>query len=430
MVITLKKSANSLINQYFPALSHKNYRYFWIGQCISLIGTWMQNMGQSWLVYTLTKSPFLLGLVNTLQFLPVLLFSLFAGALIDIFPKKTILLVTQTASMILALILALLVWTDKVQYWHVLILATLLGLVNTIDMPTRQSFNVEIASKKDLMNAVALNSVIFNAARILGPAIAGFLMAYLGIAFCFFANAISFMAVIFGLTRINVNGNFKPGNGSGILKRMFNMEVLLGVKEGLIYIYKNGILFRTLMSATAVTTFAMNFNVLIPVFAKSVLGQGEKGYGLLMSIMGLGSLIGAVALAVTSKRGPKMFYLKYGTIIISLLLIGIGFNKSYYLTAALLVLVGFNTVSFNATNNSILQINAKDEFRGRVASAYTLINAGSTPIGSLYAGFAADRFGGGMGFIACGFATLIVFILVMWLTRVKSTETIDATNAI
>lgn len=426
----LIQSSKTIINKYFPALSHRNYRYFWIGQCISLIGTWMQNMGQSWLVYTLTKSPFLLGLVNTLQFLPVLLFSLFAGALIDIFPKKRILLVTQTISMILALILALLVWTEKVQYWHVLILATLLGLVNTIDMPTRQSFNVELASKKDLMNAVALNSVIFNAARILGPAIAGFLMAYLGISFCFFANAISFVAVIFGLTRITVTGSSKPGNGRSLVKRIFNTEVLLGVKDGLVYIYKNGILFRTLMTATAVTTFAMNFNVLIPVFAKSVLGQGEKGYGLLMSIMGLGSLIGAIALAVTSKKGPTMFYQKYGSVIIALLLIAIGLNRSYNLTAVLLVFIGFNTVSFNATNNSILQINAKDEFRGRVASAYTLINAGSTPIGSLYAGTTADKFGGGMGFIACGVATLTVFLLVIWLTREKSTETADTSRAV
>lgn len=426
----VNQSVKSLINQYFPALSHKNYRYFWTGQCISLIGTWMQNIGQSWLVYTLTKSPLLLGLVNTLQFLPVLLFSLFAGALIDIFPKKKILLVTQTTSMILALILALLVWTGKIQYWHVLILATLLGLVNTIDMPTRQSFNVEIASKKDLMSAVALNSVIFNAARILGPAFAGFIMAYKGIAFCFFANSVSYIAVIFGLTRINVNGNFKPSNGSNLVKKIFNMEVLLGVKDGLVYIYKNGILFRTLMSATAVTTFAMNFNVLVPVFAKSVLGQGEKGFGLLMSIMGIGSLLGAITLAVTSKRGPKNFYQKYGSIIISLLLIAIGLNRSYYLTAALLIFIGFYTVSFNATNNSILQINAKDEFRGRVASAYTLINAGSTPIGSMYAGIISDRFGGDMGFIACGLATFTVFALVMWFTRVKSNETIDSSSAI
>lgn len=419
-----------LIYKYFPALSHKNFRYFWIGQCISLIGTWMQNIGQSWLVYTLTKSPFLLGLVNTLQFLPVLLFSLFAGALIDIFPKKKILLITQCSSMVLALILAILVWTGYVQYWHVLILATLLGFVNTIDMPTRQAFVAEIASKKDLMNAVALNSVIFNAARILGPAIAGFLMAYFGISFCFFANAISFAAVIFGLTRVNVISSFKPRNDRSIIKEMFNMEVFQGIKEGLIYIYKNGILFRTLMAATAVTTFAMNFNVLVPVFAKSVLGQGEKEFGLLMSIMGVGSLVGALTLAVTSKKGPKKFHQNFGSVIISLLLIAIGLNTSYYLTAVLLMCIGFFVVSFNATNNSMLQMNAKDEFRGRVSSAYTLINAGSTPIGSLYAGTIADRFGGGMGFTACGLATLTLFLSVMWLTRRRSAEAKDTVSTV
>lgn len=417
-------SAKNIINEYFPALSHKNFRYFWIGQCISLIGTWMQNIGQSWLVYTLTDSPFLLGLVNTLQFLPMLLFSLFAGALIDIFPKKKILLFTQAASMLLAFTLAILVWTDKVQYWHVLILAALLGLVNTIDMPTRQAFVAEIAGKKDLMNAVALNSVIFNTARILGPAIAGFLMAYLGISFCFFANAASFVAVLLGLTRIKVDSKFEKTINNGFMKEVFNKKVFTGIKEGLIYIYKNGILFRTLMAATAVTTFAMNFNVLVPVFAKSVLGQDEKGFGLLMSIMGLGSLLGAMLLAVTSKKGPKKFYQNYGSIIISILLIAVGINRSYYLTAALLIFTGFFVVSFNATNNSILQMNAKDEFRGRVSSAYTLINAGSTPIGSLYAGIIADRFGGGMGFIACGLATLTVFVSIMWLTGRKTLSSI------
>lgn len=413
-----------LISTHFPALTHRNFRSFWLGQCVSLIGTWMQNIGQSWLVYTLTDSPFLLGLVSTLQFLPILLFSLFAGSLIDIFPKKRLLMITQTAAMLLALTLATLVLTGWVQYWHILILATLLGFVNTIDMPTRQSFVAELVDRKDLFNAVALNSVIFNGARILGPALAGILMATFGIAFCFFINAASFMAVLFGLSRITVSGSVKEYGGSA-LKQIFNIDVFIGIKEGLVYIYKSGILFRTLITALAVTTFAMNFNVLIPVFARSVLAQGETGFGLLMSIMGIGSLCGSLLLAVTKKMGALKFHQNYGPIVIGLLYVAIGLNRNFYLTGALLMCAGFFLVSFNATNNSTLQINSKDEFRGRVSSAFTLITVGSTPIGSLYSGAISDRFGGGMGFVACGTATLILFLSVMWWTRHKAENTPD-----
>ena len=186
-------------NNPFTALKHKNFRYYWIGMCVSLIGTWMQNIAQPWLAYTLTNSPFLLSLIGIVQFTPMLIFSLFAGVIIDKFSKKKILLFTQTASLVITLVLAILVWTGKIQYWHILIMATMLGIVNTIDMPSRQSIIIELVGKEDLMNAIALNSMVFNLARIVGPAIAGIVMGYAGIAVCFFANSISFAAVVVGL---------------------------------------------------------------------------------------------------------------------------------------------------------------------------------------------------------------------------------------
>lgn len=211
----------------FPALTFKNFRLFWLGQLISLIGTWMQNIGQAWLVLQLTDSAFKLGVVNALQFLPLTMFSLFAGPLVDRFPKRRILLFTQSSLLILALILATLTYLEIIRYWHILILATLLGFVNTLDMPARQSFVVELVGKKSLMNAIALNSVVFNFGRIVGPAVAGLLIGLLGMATCFYINALSFCAVIIGLAMIKV-----PDYVASVEQK----HILREIKEGLHYI--------------------------------------------------------------------------------------------------------------------------------------------------------------------------------------------------
>jgi MFS family permease len=232
------------LNNPFIALRHKNFRYYWICMCISLIGTWMQNIAQPWLAYSLTKSPFLLSLVGALQFTPMLLFSLFAGVLIDKFSKKKILLVTQSASLLITLALAILVWIGHVQYWHILVAATALGFVNTLDMPTRQSFVIELVGKDDLMNAIALNSSVFNLARIVGPALAGVVMAFAGIAACFYANSISFAAVIVVLLFI------KPLAMRTNQKNDY--KILVDIKDGIKYIYEERILFDTLLTTAIV----------------------------------------------------------------------------------------------------------------------------------------------------------------------------------
>lgn len=395
-------SVTSSFNNPFIALRHKNFRFYWIGMCISLVGTWMQNIAQPWLAYTLTKSPFLLSLIGTLQFTPVLLFSLFAGVIIDRFPKKRILLFTQSASMLITLILAVLVWSGHVQYWHILVMASALGIVNTLDMPTRQAFVIELVGKEDLMNAIALNSSVFNIARVVGPALAGIVMGYAGIAFCFFANSISFGAVMISLFFI------KPLAIQRV--RKINEKIFVNIKNGLKYIFQHDILLNTLLITAIVGTFAPNFSVLVPVFAKEILNQQEAGFGFLMSFMGIGSFIGAMFIATMSKSGPKKFVMNVVPIATGLFLMLTGYTDIYLLTGLCLAATGLFFVSFSSTANSNMQLNTRDDFRGRVMSVYTLVFSGSTPIGNLYAGAITDRYGPRIGFAACGVIIIILMI--------------------
>jgi predicted MFS family arabinose efflux permease len=389
--------ANELAKRFnnpFTALKHRDFRYYWGGMCISLIGTWMQNIAQPWLAYSLTNSPFLLSLVGALQFAPMLFFSLFAGVFVDRFPKKNILFFTQSASLLITLALAILIWSGHVQYWHILVSAAVLGFVNTLDMPTRQSFVIELVGKEDLMNAIALNSSVFNMARVIGPALAGIVMGTMGIASCFFINSLSFAAVIVGLFFVH------PTAVHGMVSK--DGEMLSDIKNGLKYIARNKNLSSTILTLAIVGIFAMNFSVLVPVFAKEILGQQETGFGFLMSFVGLGSFTGAMIIATMSKSGPNKFVLNIIPLFIAALLILAGFTNSFMLTGLTLAASGLCFVAFASTSNSTLQLNATDEYRGRVMSIFTLVFGGSVPIGSLFAGLICDRFGPRAGFIACG----------------------------
>ena len=227
--MALSKAISKKVNNPFVSLSHSNFRYYWIGMCVSLIGTWMQNIAQPWLAYSLTNSPFLLSLIGTLQYTPIMLFSLFAGVFIDKHSKKKILICMQAASLLITLILAILVVSGKIQYWHIVIMATLLGVVNTFDMPCRQSFIIELVGKEDLTNAIALNSMSFNLARIIGPSIAGLVMGFFGIASCFFVNAISYAAVLISLFFIKVKPLHVKSNNQK------ETHILNEVKEGFVF---------------------------------------------------------------------------------------------------------------------------------------------------------------------------------------------------
>jgi MFS family permease len=410
----ITKEAKNKFNNPFISLKHKNFRYYWIGMCVSLIGTWMQNIAQPWLAYTLTKSPFLLSLIGALQFTPMLLFSLFAGVIVDKFSKKRILLFTQSSSLIITLILAILVWNGKIQYWHILVMSTLLGVVNTFDMPSRQSFIIELVGKEDLMNAIALNSMVFNLARIIGPVLAGLVMGYVGIAVCFFANSISFAAVVISLFFI------KPTPVQRKIKN--NVNVLEEIKDGLKYICQRDTLLYTILIVAIVGTFAPNFNVLVPVFTKEILKQNETAFGILMSFMGVGSLLGAMFIATLSNAGPKRFIIYIVPLIVGTLLIIIGYTNVYLLTGIFLAITGFFFILFSSSANSALQLNSSNEYRGRVMSVYTLVFAGSTPLGNLYAGLFAGSFNARIGFIACGAITILLMLpLYVYISKRKRT---------
>lgn len=405
------ENSKRLLKNNFHALTHKNFRLFWMGQCVSLIGTWMQNIGQTWLVLTLTGSPFLLGILGSVQFLPITLFSLFAGVVIDKYPKRKILLITQTISMLLAFILSALVFTHTVKYGYVLLVALILGFTNTIDMPTRQSFTIEMASKEDLMNAIALNSATFNLARIIGPAIGAVVFGMLGAGWCFLLNGLSFLAVIISLTKINVNPYVREKASKG--------NVMGEIKDGLKYIYNEPTLLQTLLLVLIIGIFVFNFNIVVPVFAKSVLHQGEKIYGLLMSALGVGSLCGALMVSVRSKSGPKNKILVGSSVMISIMLMIVCFTRVYYLTAIMLMITGVFNIWFSTTANSTLQMTAKDEYRGRVMSVYALVFAGATPIGNMFAGITAGKFGANIAFFLSGFLSIVLIVLIQLVTNSK-----------
>ncbi len=370
-----------IIRSGFPALQHRNFRLFWFGQCISMIGSWMQNIGQSWLVLELTHSAFKLSIVTMMQFIPVMVFSLYAGTLIDRLPKRKVLIFTQTSLAVLAAVLATVTYFQVVEYWHVLILALLLGIVNTLDMPARQAFVIELVGREDLTNAIALNSSIFNLGRIVGPAVAGILIGLVGIAVCFYLNAVSFIAVITNLWMIRVPETAVKQDEFGSLKR-----ILLDIREGLGYINKREIIKQPLLLLAFISTFVMNYNILVPVFAQQELNQNATGYGLLMTSMGIGSFLGSLTLVAKSRNKPKLRYLVGGALGTSIFLAALAFVKNFQLSCMILFFIGFCTILFTTLVNTTIQLNSSDDMRGRVMSVYTLVFGGVIPIGSLYTG--------------------------------------------
>jgi MFS family permease len=395
----------TLFKTLFRSLRHRNFRLFFSGQLVSLIGTWMQNMGQAWLVLELTHSSFKLGVVSALQFAPMLFLSFPAGVLIDAFPKRKIIIATQTAMMLLAFTLAVLAATGAVRYWHVVILATLLGIANTVDMPARQAFIIEMVGKEDLMNAIALNSSIFNAARAIGPAIAGILIGLLGTSACFFVNGASYLAVIVSLLLMT----FQPSPAP----RPRSSSLLRDIGEALHYIKGKPGIVTTILLVAVVGVFAANFTVLVPVFSRQELHRDAPAFGFLMSSFGTGALLGAVSLALLSRRGPQRAVLLGSGMALSITLIAIGFQNSYGFTALLLACAGWFVVTFFGTANTTVQLETEDRLRGRVMSVYTFTFGGLTPFGSLFAGTVAHWIKTPLTFALGGLITGTVFLSVL-----------------
>ena len=402
-------SFESYFLQYLPALRNDNFRYFWLGQCISLIGTWAQRTAQQWLVYTLTDSAFLLGLLGVFQFGPMLCFSLLAGVYVDRFPKKRILLITQTVLMLQAFILAALVFSGTVKYWHILVLATVMGLANTIDMPARQSFFIEMVGRDILPNAIALNSTIFNLARIIGPAVSGILIGSLGIAMSFLLNAISFIAVLYGLNLINIP--------NPVIRVAKNANVLLDIKDGLSYIFQSATLFKAVALMLSTSILAMNTEVILPIFVHDILNGNATTYSALLSAIGIGSTIGAV-LAAFRNTPPSHRRLYLSTLSLASIMIIAGLVQDYRFLLLCMFCFGFCNITFITSINSLLQLNSADEYRGRVMSVYALTMAGATPIGNLLTGTIIQHSNANMGFLICGTILFGLIIIIAKYVRV------------
>jgi MFS family permease len=404
----LHRKTTGFFRNAFHSLVHRNFRYFWTGQCVSLIGTFMQRTAQYWLVYTLTKSPLLVGLLGVCQFLPMLLFSLFAGVIIDRFPKKQLLMVTQSLFLLQAIALTALTFTGQIQYWHILVLSAVYGVTQTIDMPARQAFVFELVGKDDIMNAISLNSTAINGAKIVGPAIAGILMLHLGIVLCFFINALSYIAVLGGLFMVKAEPK--------VLERA-GRRMLSEIVDGLKYIKNSEPLVIDVLIFGIVSTFAMNNDVIIPVFAKTVLNMGADGYSLLLTAAGVGSLIGALTMASISNGGVRKNLLVLGAVSTAALQIATVLTASYIVSLVLIAVIGFINLVFFNTANALFQVYATDEYRGRVMSVYSLLAQGSTPIGNFFAGTVMEHIGGDSGFVSCGVVTLLLLVPVFFIKR-------------
>ncbi|HHV32640.1 MAG TPA: MFS transporter [Clostridiales bacterium] len=404
----------------FRALQYRNFRLFWFGQCISLTGTWMQRTAQTWLVYTVTNSPIKVGLVGVFQFTPMLLFSLFAGVLADRIPKKRLLILTQTVFMLQAVIMTLLTFSGRIQYWHILLLSMLFGFTQTLDMPARQSFFIELVGPENLTNAISLNSTIVNLAKIVGPAVSGFVMVQCGMTVCFFINAVSFLPVIAGILLIRVEKT--PVHRA-------NAHILPEIVDGIRYIGRNDTLILNVLITAVVCTFAMNNDVIIPIFAREVLGRGADGYSSLMAAAGFGAFVGAVTMAYRSKFGVKKSLLIFSGAASALLQVLTIFSHQYWMSAVLIAGIGFNNLVFMNMANSIFQINSSNDYRGRVMSVYSFLNQGSTPIGNFLSGLGMEYFGGGSGFVFCGVTTATLLCAVLFVKRSSLKNWLPRKNA-
>jgi MFS family permease len=368
----------------FHALSIRNFRLYWIGQLISLIGTWMQTTAQSWLVYQLTNSAFALGLVTTLQFLPVMLFSLFGGVIADRVHKRNLMVITQSAFLIQATVFGVLVGTGVIQIWHIYILAIVQGVINAIDNPVRQALPVELVGHSDVSNAVALNSMLFNAGRIVGPAVAGIIIASAGIAPALYINAASFVAVIVALLMMNpaqfVNHATRP-----------RQHVVHELGEGLSYARRTPTVITILLVIGGIGTFGYNFSTVLPLLAGFVMHTDATGFGALSTALGIGSFIGATFVAYSHNISFKRLFI--GSTAFTLLLVLLSQSSLLPLSELILIVLGFAGILFTTTANTLIQTIVPDALRGRVMGLYVLLFVGSTPVGAFFTGTLATVIG-------------------------------------
>jgi len=404
----------------FTSLRQRNFRLFWLGQMISLMGSGMQTIGQAWLVLELTKSPLQLGLVGALQALPVLLFSIFGGVFADRWPKRRVLLVTQTVSMIQALLLWTLIVTGTIQLWHLYVLAMLLGLTNSLGRPASQAFVVEMVGREDLPNAIALNSSLSSLARIVGPGIGGIVIVASSVTMLFLLNALSFLPVIVGLALINGHKlhaqALRPTNAS---ERQRTWQSL---REGVDYVWKTPAVLLVILVVGLVLLFGSNFNVVLPLFATDVLHVGATGFGFLSAATGVGALISALWLAWGNQK-PTIRRLLIGMLVFGMLEVVFAVSRIYLLSLVLIASVGFMEEAFAMQAMTTLQTVAPDHLRGRVMSVCILFFDGSLPLGYLLMGWLSSLYGA-PGAMLIGALLSLMVAGAGWMWR-KPAERVD-----
>ena len=402
----------------FRALRHRNYRLFFYGQLVSLIGTWMQQTAMSWLVYQITGSKLMLGVVAAVGSAPMIFFSLWGGSLADRYPKRAIIIWTQIAQMIPAFVLAALAWFGLATPWLIIVIATVTGIGMAFDMPARQAFTVEMTSREDLLNAISLNSSIFNGARVIGPALAGVVIGTLGTAMCFFVNGLSYIAVIVGLLMMRLPPH----------QPLPKDAAYAGAWSGLTYVLKHRRVRTILALLGTVGIFGWSYAVLLPAFARDVFGLGADGYGILMSASGVGAVAGALTVATAGHVLPARKIALAGVWIFSGALLAFSFTRNFYLALLLMVIGGFGMLLFFSTANTVMQTIVPDEMRGRVLGVWGLVFGAMIPLGSLEAGALADWLGApfalAFGAIICAIAGLVALLVI----RRREAETAQRTT--
>jgi MFS family permease len=368
----------------FASLKHRNFQLYFGGQLISVAGTWMQIVAQGWLVYQISHSELTLGIVAFAAAIPSLLVSPWGGVIVDRVPKRDLLVITQASAMVLAFILAILAFTNVAQVWHIVILAAGLGLVNAFDGPARQAFVVEMVGREDLPNAIALNSMMFNGARVIGPAIGGVLLATVGTAWCFLINGLTFLAVIAGLLLMQLPPHTIQRHVESSWKQL---------KSGLRYAFANTELFALLMLALIFSVFGISYNTLLPAFADQVLHAGAVGYGVINAASGFGAVTGAFIMATYGDRGQRGRWLRWANLTFPIVLFAFAFTSSLPLSLVLAYLLGVGFMLEFTIINTLLQTHVADEMRGRILSLYTLTFFGFAPFGNLAIGNLAEIWG-------------------------------------
>jgi MFS family permease len=386
----------------FRSLKVRNYRLYASGQLISLTGTWMQRVAQDWLVLNLTNSGTALGIVTALQFGPSLLFGLWGGVLADRGDKRRLLLATQTLLAVVALVLGLLDIGGVVRYWHVLVLATALGLVSAVDTPIRQAFVIEMVGKDELTNAVAINSTIFNAGRIMGPAVAGVMISAVGTGWAFVGNAASSIAVLAGLAMMRPAELFPAPP----LQRARGQ-----LREGLQYVRGRADLMLTMTLVLVIGTFGLNFQITTALLAKQIFHRSATGYGMLSTALAVGACVGAVLATRRTKRPTQLFLIATG-VVFALLEIAAGSMPGFNATALLLVPTGLAMLTFTTAANSSVQLGVEPMMRGRVMALYLMCFMGGTPLGAPVIGWVAGAFGPRWGMIGGGLICLLVAVSI------------------